>query len=210
MVDDVVGKPWKFTYTLELPKSEKELRFGDSRNHGRIRWAVNKATRLGVQVRPAETQDDLRAWYELYVDTMRWHASLPRPYRFLKALWELLRPRGLMQLLLAEQQEGGSRSLLAGSVFLMFGQTVYYYLNGRRRGALALRPNDAILWRAIHDACRMGFRRYDLGEVDEDQQGLTEFKLKWGAKAIQSYRYYYPPLREVEPHSLQSSGHIYR
>src|SRR5262249_56274015 len=106
----------------------------------------------------AETERDLRAWYGLYVDTMRWHVVPPRPYRFFEVAWQLLRPRGLLRLLLAEQHEARQSRLLAGSIFLMFGQTVFYAFNGRRREDLSLEPNDAIQWQAIHDAFRRGFR----------------------------------------------------
>ena len=204
--DGIVGVPWEATYVLDLPERPDTLRFGNSRNHGRIKWAINKAARLGVQVRPAETEGELRTWYQLYLATMRCHAIPPRPYRFFEATWEILRPQGLMRLLLAEQHEAGSRRLLAGSVFLMFGQTVFYAFNGRRREDLALRPNDVIQWQAIHDACADGFRRYDFGEVEEHQEGLAEFKGKWGADARRLHRYYYPVPRALATSTLKSGG----
>src|SRR5262249_9509990 len=67
-VEGLVGRPWRSTYVLELPERPELLHLGDSRNHARIRWAVNKAARLGVHVRPAETEHELRAWYRLYLD----------------------------------------------------------------------------------------------------------------------------------------------
>ncbi len=205
-VDGLVGVPWEATYVLVLPERAAELRFGNSRNHGRIKWALNKAAREGVQVRLAETEADLQAWYQLYLETIRWHAIPPRPYRFFRVCWEVLRSRGLMRLLLAEQQQAGRPRLLAGSIFLMFGQTTFYAFNGRRREALPLRPNDLIQWHAIHHACQNGFRRYDFGEVAEDNQGLAEFKTKWGSEPQPLYRYYYPAFGEVETGALRSGS----
>src|SRR5262249_49914574 len=146
-----------------------------------------KAARLGVRVRPAETERELRGWYELYLDTMRWFVVPPRPYRFFELAWEHLRPQGLLRLLFAGRTEGGTATLGGGSLFLMFGQTVFYAFNGRRREELALRPNDALQWQAIHDACTAGFRRYDLGEVTHDRRGLADFKGKWGAEPRHLY-----------------------
>lgn len=206
LVEGVVGQPWRPTYVLELPERPELLRIGDARNHARIRWAVNKAAKLDVHVRPAETERDLRGWYELYLDTMRWFVVPPRPYRFFEIAWEHMGPRGLMRLLLAERSEAGKTRLLAGSVFLMHGQTVFYAFNGRRREELSLRPNDAIQWHAIHDACVAGFRRYDLGEVTQHSQGLAEFKSKWNAEPRWLYRYYYPAPRELEISILESSS----
>jgi SAM-dependent methyltransferase len=185
--------PWRVSYILRLPSDPEELRFGNSRNHSRIKWAVQKAEREGVRIRHAESVDDLRIWYRLYLDVNRWRGQPARPLRFFEAAWELLRPTGLMRLLLAEQIAGGKRRVLAGSMFVMLGSTVSYAFNARLREGLPLRPNDALQWRAIHDACAEGFRWYDLGEVGEGNVGLTGFKSKWGAEPRPLYRYQYPP-----------------
>jgi hypothetical protein len=58
----------------------------------------------------------------------------------------------------------------------------------------------------IHDACAAGFRRYDFGEVEEHQEGLAEFKGKWGAKPRQLYRYYFPAPRELQTGVLRFGG----
>jgi hypothetical protein len=204
LVDDVVGVPWRETYVLELPERPELIRIGNSRNHARIKWSVNKATRLGVEVRQAETDQELRAWYKLYLETMRRISVPPRPYYFFEVAWKQLRPRDLLRLLLAYHSEGGRTRLLAGSLLLMYSQTVFYAFTGWRREDLSLRPNDVIQWRAIHDACADGYRYYDFGEVTRDNQGLAEFKSKWGAEPRWMYRYYYPAPRELEMSILDS------
>jgi lipid II:glycine glycyltransferase (peptidoglycan interpeptide bridge formation enzyme) len=125
---------------------------------------------------------------------MRRNAVLPRPYRFFAALWKLLMPRGMMQVLLAEQQTMGRRRIIAGSLFLMFGKTVSYAFNGSSVRDNSSRPNDAIFWQAINDACKGGFESFDFGEVTEDHPDLAKYKSKWGAEPVRLYRYYYPHL----------------
>ena len=208
LVDGLVCKPWRFTYVQELPHASEELRFGNSRNYSRIKWAINKASKLGVLVRPAETEGELRAWYQLYLETMRDNGVPARPYRLFAALWELLRPRGMMRLLLAEQQKAGRRRLLAGSMLLMFGRTVFYAFNGRRHKDLSLRPNDILQWQGIHDACKSGFRWYDFGEVPHDRPQLADFKSKWGAQPKRLYRYYYQGLHGSDVSRSVSNGYI--
>ena len=210
LVEGVVGAPWRQSYKLELPGQPELLRIGNSRNHARIKWAVNKATKLGVEVHPAETEHELRAWYELYLDTMRWLAVPPRPYYFFEIAWKRLQPRGLMRLLLARHYEAGRSKVLAGSLFLMFGKTVFYAFTGWWRENQQLRANDVIQWRAIQDACAGDFRYYDLGEVTKDNQGLAEFKSKWNAEPTWLYRYYYPAPRELETNILDSTGRAHQ
>ena len=192
------------TYVLTLPQKNEALRFGGSRNHGSIHRAVNKALKSGVTVREAETEDDLRTWYWLYLDTHRWHArrrAIPaRSYVFFRHCMEIMRPKGLARLLLAVHEQNGGTRIIAGSVLFMFGRRMIYAYNGRRRKDLDLRPNDAIHWHAIHDAHRAGFQEYDFGDVGPDNDGLVRFKKKWGADARPQYRYCYPsPAHAAHP-----------
>ncbi len=151
LVPRVIGHPWRMTYVLDLPQRPEDVRFGAARNHAAIKRAVSKARKHGVRVRPAATLDDLEAWYVLYLQTMRDHLVPPRPRRLFRALWDELRPRGAMRLLLAERAD----ELLAGCVMLQLGSRVFYGFNGVRARALELRPNDAIHWEAIsHRVCR--------------------------------------------------------
>ncbi len=210
LVEGLVGAPWRESYVLELPERPELMRIGSSRNHARIKWAVNKASKLGVEVRPAEAEYELQAWYELYLDTMRWLAVPPRPYHFFEIAWKRLKPRGLMRLLLAKHYEAGRSKVLAGSLFLMFGKTVFYAFTGWRREKRLLRANDIIQWQAIQDACAGGFRYYDLGEVTKDNQGLAEFKSKWNAEPTWLYRYYYPAPRELETSILESRSRAHQ
>lgn len=190
--DGLVTVPGQMTFVLELPDRVERLRFGRSRDHAHVAWSVRKAAKHHIEVRPAESDQDLHAWYPLYLSTMRRHFVPPRPWRFFRAMWELLRPAGLMRLLLAEQRLATGTRLIAGSLLLMSGRTVFYAFNGWRRQAQSEHANDAIHWQATHDACREGYRCYDFGEVAPDNHGLAQFKRKWGARATCLYRSYYP------------------
>ncbi|HEX5414405.1 MAG TPA: GNAT family N-acetyltransferase, partial [Chloroflexota bacterium] len=208
LAEELTPVSWRPSYVLELPEDPDDLRFGDARGHSRLRRAVNAAARAGVTIRQAETLVDLRAWYGLYLETMRWHCLPPRSFRFFQAVWDNLGSRDLMRLLLAERYEAGKPTMLAGSMFLRFGRTVFYAFNGRRREELSRHPNDLIQWQAIHEATSEKFRRYDLGEVPTGNLGLDRFKRKWGATTTQLYRYYYPAPREPVDGSYKSDGHL--
>jgi predicted N-acyltransferase len=189
---EMIGVPGNPTYVLALPERPDLLRFGTSQNHGAIKRSVNKAAKSGVSLRVAETERDLWAWYKLYAATMLDLAALPRPYRFFQVAWKRLSPRGMLRLLLAEQVETSRTRLLGGIVLLLYGQTVYYAYGGWSRYQQALRPNDALHWRALHDAIGEGFRWYDFGQTALSNEGLTHYKRKWGAQATMIYTYHYP------------------
>jgi len=200
LVNQVCGVPLFETYELVLPEGPDHLRF-DSR----IKWAVKKATRSGVQVRQAETEDDVHTWYGLYLQTMRRLVAIPKPYCFFQVAWQHLHPRGLLQLLLAEHIEAGRSRIIAGFLFLQWGQTISHIFTGWRREDQALRPNDLLHWYAIRQACTEGLRQYDFGNVRVGDQGLVQFKSKWGAEAKIIYRYSYSTVPDtLSPHPARA------
>ena len=226
LVNDLCCMPWRSTYIEELPpavegasweafwentrlprscgpcKGCRRLRFGNAQRQHRVNWAVNKAIKLGLEVREGENVEDLAKWYSLYLLTMRDNAVPPRPYRFFQGLWCMLRPGGKMRLLVAEQNANGQRVIVAGSIFLQFGQTVFHAFTGCAPEDFCRHPHDIIQMQAIRDACKCGFRWYDLGEVTEDHEALAQFKTKWGGKPSPLYRYYYPALVEQSPPAI--------
>lgn len=197
LLPGLTAMPWRPRYVKELPNTPDALRFGNSRNHARIRWAVGKAERAGVTVREASSERDLRAWFELYLEVNRWHCLPSRPYRFFRAAWRALRPAHL-RLLLAERDGADGQEMLAGALLVTAGTTTHYVFNGRRRSALLLRPNDLLQWKAMRDAAAAGLRWYDFGEVDEHNEGLAGFKSKWDTEQRRLFRYHLPAIARAE------------
>jgi hypothetical protein len=192
MVEGLEGIPWRASYVLRLNGDGKEVILDRAKSRKKLMWSIKRSGELGVKVRWSDSEGDLRKWYGLYVETVRWHGSLPRNYRFFLSLWRRLHDSGKIRLLLAEHEDGQGVRMLSGKLYLAYGETFHCWLNGRLRDGLKLRPNDAMHWRAINDAYQSGYRVYDFGEVDEHQAGLIEFKSKWGAVPRRTYRYYFP------------------
>jgi CelD/BcsL family acetyltransferase involved in cellulose biosynthesis len=197
MVDGVVTKPWRLTYLLHLPEDPEEpFRVPNSQSWASIKRAVKKATANGLRTRLAETEPELAAWYTLYLETMRRNVVPARSYRVFKALWERMRPTGLMRLLLAEQETAAGSRIIGGCIFFYLGQTVTYAFGASQTSDLGLRPNDIIFLEAINHARRNGFRILDFGEVPDGEDGLVRFKSKWGSEPVRLYRYYFPGFAE--------------
>ena len=195
----IEGKDWEaFWENLRIPRSCvtcegcRKLRFGNAKRQHRVNWAVNKARKLGLRVREADSEHQLADWYQLYLLTMRHNAVPPRPYRLFQSLWSSLKPSGMMRLLVAELERAGGTKIVAGSVLLQFGQTVFYAFTGCAPDDWGLHPHDLLQIEAIRDACRSGFRWYDFGEVAEEHEALAQFKTKWGGGPQPLYRYYCP------------------
>lgn len=70
---------------------------------------------------------------------------------------------------------------VAGALFLVWNDVLYYKFGASLAGALSLRPNDAVSWSAIRWASERGLRQLDWGLSDLDQPGLVAYKRKWAS-----------------------------
>lgn len=186
--------PWRTSFVLNLPFDPSKIRFGSGAHHRRLKWAVNKAIKHGLAYREAQTEEDLREWYELYLQRMRQNVVPARPFRLFLFLWKTMRPKGLMRLMVVDRPETNRSVIVAGAIFFMFHGTVSYAFSGSRAEDMWLCPSDLLHWQHIHQCCAEGYERYDFGEVSEDHPELAVFKSKWGTTPIQLERCYYPAL----------------
>jgi len=139
------------------------------------RRAVRKAGREGLTVGIIEDPH--------LEDFVRLHVALrKRKYRLLAqppAFFEALRSRfrridGWYPL--AAWYRG---RIVAVTIYLRWGDTLYYKFNASDAQALCLRPNDMLLWEGIRLARALGCRVVDLGASDDDQPGLVRFKRRF-------------------------------
>ena len=93
-----------------------------------------------------------------------------------------------MQLLLAEY-EG---MVIAGMILLASGTTIRYAYGASDERYLNLAPNDLLMWTAIKLGCSLGYQTLDMGRTATDNEGLMEFKRRWGAIKDPLPYYYYP------------------
>jgi lipid II:glycine glycyltransferase (peptidoglycan interpeptide bridge formation enzyme) len=150
-----------------------------------LRRNVERARDAGVTVRQTE---DVAAFYECYLATMRRHGSPQFPKSFLTALLEAF---GSDCLLLIAEYEGDP---VAGLLALDHGDERYLLLNGSDADVLAVRPNDFLYWEAIRLACEAGYDRVDFGRTARGS-GVSQFKRHFGGRREQLTTLVWPPHR---------------
>ncbi len=154
-----------------------------------IQHQIKKSRKLGVQVRIAEQREDVAHYYRLHLQTRcKKHGMPAQPQRFFYELWDAFAASGGMQLLLAEY-EG---NIVAGMILLSSATTVRYAYGASDESYLHLAPNNLLMWTAINWGCRQGYQILDLGRTASDNEGLMEFKRRWGASSEPLPYYYYP------------------
>jgi CelD/BcsL family acetyltransferase involved in cellulose biosynthesis len=162
---------------------------------GGARRAIRKAERAGVVVRPIAGPTAVE-------DFRRMHVALrKRKYRLLAqppAFFEAIARRfGEIDGWFPLGAYVGDR-LVAATIYLRWGDTLYYKFNASSLDALEERPNNLLVWAGIALARSLDCRKLDLGPSDDDQPGLIRFKRQFGAaeRELKFLRYVPPEWRD--------------
>jgi len=153
--------------------------------------SVKKALRCQVIVREGSSEEDLKRFYFIHAITRKRHGFPIQPYRLFKNMWEILYPQGYFTLLLAEL----NKIAIAGLILFKFKDTVSIEHAGSIPKYLSSRPNHLLWWRAIEMACKEGYHYCDFGKTPTDNQGLLDFKSRWGTKMYDLPYFYYPEVK---------------
>jgi CelD/BcsL family acetyltransferase involved in cellulose biosynthesis len=152
------------------------------------RRAIRKARSSGIVVRPAESKDELRRFFELHLRIRKYkYRLLAQPYSLFENLWEQF----------VEQQNGflmvaaHEGTIIGGVYFLGWKDTIYYKFNASDTTNLSYRPNDLVVWESMRYAKERGYKLLDFGLSDWDQEGLLRYKRKFATdeRTISFLRY---------------------
>ena len=149
---------------------------------------IRKAEKSGVRVRVGTSREDWLEMARLQESTSHRHGVPAPPRGFFLVLCRALQDVGLSELYIAEVPERG----VAAAIVVWKGPREWIYAFGAARDALLeYRPNHALLWAAIRDAATAGVV-FDFGRAAPEQEGLVEFKRRWGGEPVPLAYDYWP------------------
>jgi FemAB-related protein (PEP-CTERM system-associated) len=166
-----------------------------------VQKRIKRARRLGVQIRTAQNREDMAHFYRLHLLTRSKKHGMPvQPRDFFFGLWDAFAANGTLQLLLAEFQG----TIIASAILLASGTTLHIAYSASDENYLDLAPNNLLFWTAITLGCKQGYQTFDMGRTARDNEGLMEFKRRWGAIQESVPYYYYPRMAGLAATSEQS------
>ena len=156
-----------------------------------VQKRIKRARRLGVQIRTTQKREDMAHFYRLHLLTRSKKHGMPVQTRgFFFGLWDAFAANGTMQLLLAEYQG----TVIASAILLASGTMLNITYSASDENYLDLAPNNLLFWTAIALGCTQGYQTFNLGRTARDNEGLMEFKRRWGAIMEPLPYYYYPDM----------------
>ena len=163
-----------FTHVLPLGRPFDELADGFSPSTRRL---VRQAEESGLAIRTATSEEDLRAYYALVVETVRRRGGTPKPYSLYQRILRDLVPAGLARYHLVSHGE----EAVAGSLHLFHDGVAMNWLPVSRVSSWHLRPNNFLIASVLSSLCDAGYLEYNFGASPPDAHGLIRFKEGWGA-----------------------------
>jgi len=119
------------------------------------RWSVRQAEKRGVSVRDANGDADLRALYDLYVETGQRAGFITRTWDYYRRMWGTLVDAGHAKVRLAEKDG----TPVAGALTWRCGEREVYQSAATNDAGRTAYAAYGLLWRCIIEARKGGARR---------------------------------------------------
>ena len=176
-VDDprfsTVGEAAYHRTPLDRPLDELHAAF-----RSQTRRNIAAAERSGVEVVLSPDADAVTEYHRLHVELRKnKYSLLAQPLEFFERIWKAFAPTDDVRTALA-LVDGRP---VAGAMYVVWQDTVYYKFGASLAEYLHLRPNDALHWTLIRWAHARGLTALDWGLSDLDQPGLVAYKSKWAS-----------------------------
>jgi len=164
-----------FTHVLSLGADLDALWQGFSPSTRRL---VRQADESGLTMHAIEAEEELRAFHEIAVETVRRRGGRPKPYSLFARIWRTMAPAGLARVHLVQH----AGETIAGSLHFFHEGVATSWLPVSRQERWHLRPNNFLTAHILETLASAGYLEYNFGASPEDAAGLIRFKEGWGAR----------------------------
>ncbi len=164
-----------YGHRLDLSSSAEEL---ITRFDGAVRRAIRKAERSDVDAVVLHSQQAVRDFYRLHVQTRRRHGLPPQTASFFHNIYEYIIKPGLGFTVLAQRRS----CPIAAAIFFRFGKNAFYKYGASDKRFQEFRANTLVMWRGIQFLARNGAEKLCFGRTDWENEGLRRFKLSWNTQ----------------------------
>lgn len=173
-------------HTLDLSPERNEL--FRALHKSCIQRKVKRAEKEQLQYAEGRSEEVLRVFYRLFVNTRQKHGVPPQPFQWFLNLAESLGSMMQVRVALCHGRP------VASIITLVHRRTITYKYGCSDPELTSLGGTPWLFWKLIQQGKADGFRTLDLGRSDWSNQGLITFKDRLGAER-QSLTYW----RSISP-----------
>ena len=181
------------TYRLNLENPIDDIR--NNFHKSCIQRVIKKSYSNGLQVSRGRSEKNLKTFYYLYLAMRKRKGILPQPYKFFRTMWKNLSKKNHIELFICKKDNVTAAAILN----LYFGDTVIYEYGASRPEMLKYGVSHILLWEAIKHAYKNNYKWFDFGRTSYDNEGLLDFKSRWGTDKIALPYYVIPKNYNMTP-----------
>jgi serine/alanine adding enzyme len=167
-------------FLIDLNRAPEEILQSIGR---RTRKHIRRTLKKGeVVIEEVVRREQVALFYELLKKTYA-AAQVPLADQSLfRAAFDVLHPQGMVKFLLAKVGD----NYAAGSVELIYKDTIYGWYNGMDRAYSKYNPNELLLWHIFQWGAENGYKVYDFGGAGKpnEEYGVRDFKSKFGGDLV--------------------------
>jgi lipid II:glycine glycyltransferase (peptidoglycan interpeptide bridge formation enzyme) len=153
-----------------------------------IQQPIKKAERDGVSYKVSTSSKQMEEFYSLHLKTRKKLGVPIQPKSFFNKVYDEIIKKDLGFIVITYMD---SFPIGAG-VFFGFENILTYKYSASDPEKLKLRPNHLMLWGAFQEGIKRGFKYFDFGKTEIQNEGLRKFKAGWGSIEEPLYYSYYP------------------
>jgi len=164
------------TFIINLNVDEYEL--WKNLDKSSVKWGINKAEKEGIVIQSGRDLNDIKAFYDIYLEVMKKHGSPPEPFSYFVKIYDSLYPENLQFWFATINGEK-----IASSVYFLKDNDIYWAYSVSKKEHLKCNPNNLLLWHVIKWGNKNGYENLIMGRTRKDS-GVYHFKKRWGGKYV--------------------------
>ena len=174
------GLPYEFRPTLHVPVNKPQEELWAGLSYKSCKYCVNKANKLGLEVREITNYEDIPAFCKVHYDQLRevceGKGQRPKPTQSekrMRTLCESLWPDRVMMLECVGKDENGKEQIMSSGIYCIDKGQCAYWTGASYKRYQKYCPNELMVWEAMK---RLSAR----GAGDLNFGGMATYKLKFG------------------------------
>jgi lipid II:glycine glycyltransferase (peptidoglycan interpeptide bridge formation enzyme) len=166
------------TWILDIGRNEEDIMKEMRKTHRNL---IRRAEKDGVVIEQGDTEEHLKAFYAIHMETVKRHHFVPFSYEYMKNELESFRADGQIRIFNARYQG----KVISSAIVVFYGNEAFYH-HGASSSEYAKVPSSyLVLWEAIREAKRRGMEKFNFYGIVEDNPkhpwyGLSRFKKGFG------------------------------
>ena len=158
-----------------------------------VQQPITKSLKEGLLYKISEEKIDLLQFYNLHLITRKRLGVPIQPKKFFLNFFDeiISKKSGFIVNVFHKDK------VISSGVFMGYSNDLIYKFSASDPKYLNLRPNNLMLWGAIQEAKKRGFKFFNFGRTDLNAEGLRKFKQGWGTVEEPLIYSYYPKAPDV-------------